>query len=105
MPQRPKRPCREHGCPNTHRNREGYCDAHARATAHGRGYGTGWKRIRERVLADAGIPRERWPLYVVDHSPPYDPRRQPDHTRYTLTPMLRAEHSSKTVRHDGGLGR
>ncbi len=65
-----------------------------------RGYNSEWYRIRREVLEHYGIPREEWPLYDVDHNPPYNPAIEPDHRQYTLTPMLRAEHSRKTVNED-----
>jgi hypothetical protein len=41
-----------------------------------------------------------WPEYDVDHNPPYNPDIEPDHRKYTLVPMLRSDHSRKTVRED-----
>ena len=57
------------------------------------------------VLQKAGIPRGEWGKYDVDHNPPYNPALEPDHTKYQLIPRLHGEHSSKTVREDGGWGK
>lgn len=115
MPYSAPKPCRVRTCGNTTRNRHGYCDDHAhlytpyrsrkrRPSSSKRGYGRAWAKIRARVLREYGIPRERWPLYDVDHRPPYNPDVEPDHNKYTLVPMLRGEHSRKTIREDGGFG-
>lgn len=52
----------------------------------------------------AGIPEDQWRLYDVDHNPPYDPSREPNHWAYSLVPRLHADHSRKTAAHDGGFG-
>ena len=106
------RPCGHPRCPRV--TLDGWCDEHRpprdrrheadRPSSAARGYGRQWRRVREEVLARAGIPRERWPAYDVDHSPPYDPAVEPDHRRYQLTPRLHAEHSRKTAQRDGGFG-
>jgi hypothetical protein len=69
-----------------------------------RGYGTNWRKIRERILASSGIPREQWRRYDIDHNPPYNPAVEPDHNKYTLIPRLHGDHSRKTIREDGGFG-
>lgn len=114
MPKRPPRPCKHPGCPQL--SHTGYCEEHApavpassplsppRRSAARRGYGRGWRRIRERALTSYGIPRHDWPLYDIDHRPPYDPDVEPNHSRYTLVPMLRSNHSRKTARENGGFG-
>jgi len=48
----------------------------------------------------SGIPQNQWPLYDVDHNPPYDPIKEPDHRRYVLVPRLRSDHSRKTATQD-----
>lgn len=60
MPRRPLRPCRKTGCPNL--TREGWCDEHkdfgkkrdekGRGSSAKRGYGYGWRQIREKHLAE-----------------------------------------------------
>jgi hypothetical protein len=72
----------------------------ARPSRSRRGYTNEWRRIREEVLASHGIPRQEWPLYDVDHNPPYNASVEPDHRRYHLVPLLRSEHSRKTARMD-----
>jgi hypothetical protein len=62
-----------------------------------RGYGRVWRKIRQRVLDNYGIPREEQHRYDVDHRPPYDPEVEANHLAYDLVPMLRAEHSRKTA--------
>ena len=61
MPERSKRPCRQPGCPGTHRNASGYCDAHAdkaraydrsRPSAAGRGYDRIWAAARTWYLRE-----------------------------------------------------
>lgn len=87
-----------------------YCLKHKREKSNGRksaakrGYDWRWRKIRERVLMMAGIPKEQWPLWDVDHNPLYNPAVEPDHTKYQLIPRLHADHSRKTVQHDGGFG-
>lgn len=62
-----------------------------------RGYGSEWKKIREKVLKSYGIPKEKWSLYDIDHNPAYNPEIEPNHTKYNLIPRLHSEHSRKTA--------
>jgi hypothetical protein len=106
MPYKPDRPCLFPGCTAT--VQKGYCLAHQhfynppvkqtdlRPTAARRGYDNNWKRIREKVLIDAGIPQNERHLYDVHHTPDYNPEVESDHGRYKLTPMLHREHSKHT---------
>lgn len=71
-----------------------------RKPAFRRGYDHTWRKVRIQVLTDAGIPKEAWPLYDVDHNPPYNPAIEADHTKYTLIPRLHADHSRKTALFD-----
>ena len=93
----------------------GYCNTHESLAAQrrvqdlregssARGYGAAWQRIRERVLKQWGIPMHAWHDYDVDHDPPYDKARDPDHLHYRLTPRLHGEHASKTASEQGGWG-
>ena len=93
----------------------GYCNTHEslavqrrvpdlRPNAAERGYGSDWRHIRERVLKQWGIPMHAWHDYDVDHDPPYDKARDPDHLHYRLTPRLHGEHASKTASEQGGWG-
>lgn len=75
-----------------------------RPSSSKRGYGAEWRRIRKRVLQEAGIPRDQWSLYDVDHRPAYNPDIEPDHNKYTLVPMLHADHSKKTAKENNGYG-
>lgn len=115
MPIKPARMCKHPYCPNLTNDPSGYCDVHAslrpsprfpdkRPSSTRRGYGRDWQKIRAEVLAKAGIPRDLWPLYDVDHNPRYNPTIEPDHRKYTLIPRLHSEHSKKTNREDGGFG-
>lgn len=116
MPTKPARACRNPTCPRLTIDPSGYCETHAagfavsrmkdnRSSAARRGYGAEWRRIREAVLGQAGIPRSEYSRYDVDHNPPYDPEREPDHRKYQLIPRLHADHSRKTVCEDGGWGK
>ena len=67
MPQRALHPCRKPGCPNTHRNAGGYCDAHASLSRtqrmqtpdQRRYYSSGhWQRTRAAVLRTEPLCRE-----------------------------------------------
>jgi hypothetical protein len=116
MPTKPARMCKYPYCPNLTSDSSGYCDVHAamrpagrmpdkRPSSPRRGYGRDWQKIRAEVLTKTGIPCNLWPLYDIDHNPPYNPAIEPDHRKYTLIPRLHGEHSSKTCREDGGFGR
>lgn len=113
MPYAAKKPCKHPGCSALTDTR--YCPAHVslhaaprqtdkRPSAAKRGYGDGWRQIRARTLRAYGIPFEDWSKYDLDHNPPYDQAKEPDHTKYVLVPRLRAEHSRKTAKEDGGWG-
>jgi 5-methylcytosine-specific restriction protein A len=114
MPKKPPMPCKYPMCPRVAVT-GGYCEQHARFAeqqrkpdrrlpSSQRGYNVAWRRIRARVLREAGIPESMWSLYAVDHNPPYDPEVEPDHEKYTLIPRLIADHNRKTAREDGGFG-
>lgn len=111
MPRKPPTPCKHPGCARL--SHTGYCAQHAvpvfsrpdtRQSSAKRGYDRAWRRIREQVLRQHDIPRSRWHLYDVDHRPRYNPAVEPDHTKYSLVPVLRSEHSRKTASIDGGFG-
>ena len=115
MPHKPPRPCLYPGCVHTTLSRQGYCQAHAhhyqppqysrtpdtRPSASARGYNSAWQSIRVEVLRTHGIPKELWKHYDVHHEPPYNPAVEPNHRAYTLTPLLREEHSRVTNRSRG----
>jgi len=56
MPYKPKRPCRQPGCPNLTDNQVGYCNAHSQAadnyrdSAIQRGYDQTWRKVRRLIL-------------------------------------------------------
>lgn len=113
MPYKLKVPCRVPMCPAlVEPGTGGYCEKHLhmkpvykerpRPSSTARGYGWQWQKIRAEVLTRAGIPESEWSLYVVDHRPAYNPQIEPDHRKYELVPMLRADHNRKTARQDGG---
>lgn len=107
MPIAPRSPCRVSTCPAL-ASYHGYCDRHKEQAPKGkgsteRGYGYKWQQVRIGVLREAGIPRELWPDYDVDHNPPYDALIEPDHNKYTLIPRLHTEHSVKTWKQGRGM--
>ena len=106
MPLKTKKPCLFPGCPGM-TDKGGYCQYHSqdrarqkdpRPSASSRGYNTEWKKIRARVLRNAGIPMQDWNLYDVHHKPDYNPIIEPDHNKYELFPLLHGMHSSETGR-------
>lgn len=74
--------------------------ADTRPPSSQRGYNAEWRKVRAEVLRSAGIPRDQWRLYAVDHRPPYDPEVEPDHRKYNLVPMRKEEHNRKTATFD-----
>lgn len=64
MPAAARKCCRKAMCPNIHRNRNGYCDAHQsmasgwsgadRGTAEQRGYGSAWRALSRAILMRDG---------------------------------------------------
>lgn len=87
-----------------------------RGSAHARGYGKDWDRLRERVLAD--VSRVTFPLggplcvkcrseaNEVDHIRPFRGRYDPLRTEpANLQPLCKPCHSRKTATEDGGFGR
>jgi len=80
-------------CPSCHKPDD-------RPSPSARGYDNEWKKIREDVLRQHGIPESEWPNYDIDHRPTYNQAIEPDHRRYQLTPLLHGEHSQKTALED-----
>jgi hypothetical protein len=108
MPTRPLGPCRIPSCPNRASYR-GYCAKHKayadnRPSSASRGYGTEWRKIREQVLSSHNIPKYMWSMYDIHHEPAYDASKEPDHTKYRLTPMLHEEHSKIMDRNELHIG-
>ena len=94
-------------CRKTFNGTGRYCPLHKparkkdlRPNSGKRGYDHGWRKVRDAVLTEYGIPPHLRHLYDVDHNPPYDRLMEPDHTRYQLIPRLHADHSSKTAQED-----
>lgn len=56
MPYRIERPCKNHQCPNTTSNSNGYCDEckadEHRGNANERGYDAKWEKFRKRFLRE-----------------------------------------------------
>ena len=106
MPYKPQSGCIEPGCPNlaVYRGRcakhKSIPDKQRQRGSFAQHYGPEWAKIRAEVLTAHDIPRERWTLYDIDHSPIYNPDIQPDHRAYKLTPLLHGEHSRKTATED-----
>jgi hypothetical protein len=69
----------------------------ARPPSSKRGYGKGWKAIRERTLIEWHIPRALWPDFVIDHFPRYG-LFGPNHDAYKLLPVYHPRHSSMTLK-------
>lgn len=98
----PKRPTSKicNKCRLRYQGRRCSCSPDTRESSFDRGYDAQWRKVRISILASAGIPEDQWPLYAVDHNPPYDKNIEPDHTRYTLIPKLIADHNRKTAIED-----
>lgn len=93
--------CTQPGC-NNRAIKDSRCANHPRrdgrvVSSAQRGYGAEWRKIRAEVLTLWQIPEADWHLYDVDHTPPYNPSVEPDHRKYTLTPLLHSQHSVKTA--------
>lgn len=80
-----------------------------RLSAYRRGYDKRWAKIRKLVLAECPLCQDCKDdgLVVaatdVDHIVPL--ARGGTHDRSNLRPLCHACHSSKTAKHDGGLGK
>jgi len=112
LPRKVFKPCLYHGCINT--VQYGYCQTHAhfynppqraievnRPSAAARGYNKEWQAIRVEVLRKHGVPKELWHLYDIHHDPPYNPKKEPNHRKYNLIPMIHNHHSRETARSRG----
>ena len=107
MPRRPRRPCSHPGCP-----RFRPCALHLTSTPYrgsstAQGYGAGWHKISDRVLAEEpvcpGYERPCGdPTSVVDHIQAR--RRGGTDARSNLRAYCRSCHSRKTVVEDRGWG-
>ncbi len=113
MPIRSLRPCSAPRCPEL--VQRGRCAGHSRqreatrGSAHARGYGRSWRKLRDHVLAYEPICRicaaegRVTAATDVDHLIPKRLGGMDD--CLNLQPLCKACHSRLTVRHDGGFGR
>jgi 5-methylcytosine-specific restriction enzyme A len=91
--------------PPTHRSHA----VEVRPSAHARGYGTAWQRLREAVLAEDPLCRHCLAVGVtkaaehLDHIVPK--RRGGTDARANLQPLCHRCHSLKTYAEDGAFGR
>ena len=80
-----------------------------RGSAHARGYGRAWERLRAAVLAEEPLCRECQAAGRVEAATDVDhvkPRaRGGTDARSNLQPLCHECHSAKTAREDGGFGR
>lgn len=108
----PNYPCRHRGCPQLVSG-GGYCQTHAkdarspdrRESAHRRGYGRRWKRLRDWMLSRrpfCAIPGCGRPATDLDHIVPRAEGGTDDPDN--LQPLCKACHSRKTAAEDKGFG-
>ena len=112
VPNRPKRGCNKRGCPATHRNRNGYCDAHAAlapkpfaaARRSTRAYGdSAYKRAAQAFLAkhrtclECGAPSR-----CLHHDPPHRGDRAQLWDRSTWRALCKQCHDVATAREVNG---
>lgn len=101
--------CPEPGCPNL--TKGGPCPPHKkqrelrRGSAHSRGYGVAWRRIRARVLREEPICRRcgKVASREVDHIVPKELGGTDE--RENLQALCKPCHSTKTYVSDGSFGR
>lgn len=114
MPNAPEHPCRQPGCHRTCKG--GYCDEHKHGRAwsstttssNARGYGQGWRLVRETVLREQPICCG-WPTpgachnasAEVDHIKPKS--QGSDDRRENLQALCHSCHVAKTC-HERGTG-
>lgn len=102
MPNRPRSPCTEPGCPELV-DRPGKCPAHRRdydrelKRRHTwRNYGGDWPKIRAQVLAEEPLCPCGARATDVDHVVPL--RRGGTHQRSNLQPLCKPCHASKSAK-------
>lgn len=119
MPIRPRRPCSHPGCAEL--VDQGRCAKHQhyqqqqrqqydqyRGSAHERGYGAAWRKLRARILKREPLCRHCAARGVttvatdVDHIIPKSQGGTDDESN--LQPLCHACHSAKTAREDGAFG-
>lgn len=114
MPSRPKRPCRQPGCPELVDGESGYCDKHkrderkrwdeCRGSARERGYTTRWDKARKTFLSHhplcAECEREGrvTAATVVDHIIPHRGDQALFWDKSNWQPLCKPHHDAKTAR-------
>jgi len=118
MPQAPRRPCAQPGCPALVGRGERYCQAHQaaqrrayddkRGSAASRGYGARWRRYRLMCLRRHPLcqaPGCTRPAECVDHIVPVSGADDPGFWIVSNHQGLCLRcHSAKTAAEDGGFG-
>jgi len=110
MPLSPLRPCTRQGCPSLVRG-GGACPSCRRkyelnrGSRHERGYNYAWMMARAKYLEENPVCQCGKPATVVDHIVPHRGNRELFWDRTNWQPLCARCHSSKTVLHDGGMGR
>lgn len=109
MPQRPKTPCREPGCPGLVDRPEhlGRCASHRnlydkrRGSSASRGYGAAWRKLRAQVIKQEPLCRRcrRANTTTVDHILPKE--LGGTDARSNLQGLCKACHDIKTAQEDG----
>lgn len=104
MPIKPKRPCRQAGCPNL--SDDVYCETHrvlyVRENATGRGYDTRWRAARKRYLRGHPLCLEcqrngrTRPATVVDHILPHRGNEDLFWDQNNWQPLCKSCHDRKT---------
>lgn len=104
MPIKPKRPCRQPGCPNL--SDDVYCEVHrilyARENATVRGYDTRWRAARKRYLRGHPLCLEcqrngrTRPATVVDHVLPHRGNEDLFWDQNNWQPLCKGCHDKKT---------
>jgi 5-methylcytosine-specific restriction protein A len=121
MPTKPKRPCKQFGCPELVESGQSYCDKHKktydkdyerkRGTAHQRGYTKTWSKYRLMYLRENPICvmcQEEGNIVsasVVDHIIPHKGNMDLFWDSNNHQALCKRHHDIKTVTKDGGFGK
>ncbi len=115
MPTKPKKPCKQPGCPNL--TTVSYCDDHKkeerhydrqRGTAAQRGYDSKWQKARKGFLSKHPLcikcqeQSKVTPAEVVDHIIPHKGDKKLFWDRSNWQPLCNSCHSKKTRQQDMG---
>jgi len=114
MPCKPKKPCRQSGCPNLTDNRSGYCNQHQkdyrrqqdinRDTSNERGYTYRWQKARRRFLTQHPLCvvcqsiDQVTAATVVDHIIPHKGNQELFWDESNWQPLCKFHHDQKTGR-------